>query len=159
MQRLIEYLRTPRGRTIVKYACVSVITTLVAQGTLWIIFYNLRLWSAVPCNVFANVVAAVPSYYLNRRWAWGKDGRSHLFREVIPFWALSGAGMGMSIGTVWYAAHFAHLHHFGHLSTAILVNAANFTAFGILWIVKFLVFNRLFKAATGEELEPMLMEV
>jgi hypothetical protein len=67
--------------------------------------------------------------------------------------------MAMSIGTVSVAAHVAHVHHLGHLSTAVLVNAANFFAFGILWVLKFFVFSRLFKAATGEELEPMLIEL
>jgi len=159
IERLVEFLKTPRGRTMIKFSCVSVISTIVAQGTLWIVFYDLRLWSAVTCNIFANACATLPSYTLNRRWAWGKSGRSHLLKEVLPFWSLSAVGMAMSIGTVSIAAHEAHLHHLGHLSTAILVNAANFLAFGILWVLKFMVFSRLFKAATGEELEPMLIEL
>lgn len=159
LRRFFAWLRTPKGRTMVKFSCVSLISTAVAQGTLWIVFYNLRLWSAVPCNIFANLVATLPSYTLNRRWAWGKSGRSHLWREVVPFWTMSCAGMALSIGTVSFASHAAHVHHFGHLSTSIVVNAANFFAFGILWVLKFLVFNRLFKAATGEELEPVLIEI
>jgi putative flippase GtrA len=159
IERLVEFLKTPRGRTMIKFSCVSVISTIVAQGTLWIVFYNLRLWTAVPCNIFANACATLPSYTLNRRWAWGKSGRAHFWKEVVPFWSLSAAGMAMSIGTVSVAAHVAHVHHLGHLSTAILVNAANFSAFGILWILKFMVFNRLFKAATGEDLEPILIEL
>jgi putative flippase GtrA len=159
LQRLIEFLRTPRGRTMIKFSCVSMVSTVVAQGTLWIIYYDLRLWSAVVCNIVANACATLPSYTLNRRWAWGKSGRSHLWREVAPFWSMSAAGMALSIGTVSLAAHTAHAHHLGHLSTSLLVNAANFFAFGILWILKFMVFNRLFKAATGEELEPILIEL
>jgi putative flippase GtrA len=159
LQRFVEFLRTPRGRTMIKFSCVSIISTIVAQGTLWIVFYNLRLWSAVPSNIFANAMATVPSYTLNRRWAWGKSGRSHFWKEVAPFWTMSAAGMALSIATVSLAAHVAHVHHMGHLSTAILVNAANFFAFGILWILKFIVFNRLFKAVTGEELEPILIEL
>ncbi len=159
IERLVEFLKTPRGRTMIKFSCVSVISTLVAQGTLWIVFYNLRLWTAVPCNIFANAVATLPSYTLNRRWAWGKSGRSHIWKEVVPFWSLSAAGMALSIGTVSIAAHTAHMHHLGHLSTAILVNIANFSAFGVLWILKFSVFSRLFKAVTGEELEPILIEL
>jgi putative flippase GtrA len=159
LQRLVEFLRTPRGRTMIKFSCVSVVSTIVAQGTLWIVFYNLRLWSAVPSNIFANAMATVPSYTLNRRWAWGRSGRSHFWKEIVPFWTMSAAGMALSIGTVALAAHVAHAHHMGHLSTAILVNAANFFAFGVLWILKFMVFNRLFRAATGEELEPILIEL
>jgi putative flippase GtrA len=159
LQRFIAWLRTPKGRTMIKFSCVSLISTAVAQGTLWIVYYDLRLWSAVVCNIFANACATLPSYTLNRRWAWGKSGKSHLWREVVPFWTMSAAGMALSIGTVSLAAHEAHVRHFGHLSTSILVNAANFLAFGILWILKFLVFNRLFQAATGEPLEPILIEV
>jgi putative flippase GtrA len=159
LKRLIDYLRTPRGRTMIKFSCVSIISTVVAQGTLWIVYYNLRLWSPVPSNIFANAVATLPSYTLNRRWAWGKSGRSHLWREVVPFWSMSAAGMALSIGAVALAAHEAHKHHFGHLSTSLVVNAANFTAFGVLWVLKFFVFSRLFKAATGEELEPILIEL
>jgi putative flippase GtrA len=159
LERFIDWLRTPRGRTMIKFSCVSLISTVVAQGTLWIVYYDLRLWSAVVCNIFANACATLPSYTLNRRWAWGKSGRSHLWREVVPFWSMSAAGMALSIGTVSLADHFAHVHHFGHLSTSIVVNAANFFAFGVLWILKFLVFNRLFMAATGEELEPILIEL
>ncbi|MFZ0666332.1 MAG: GtrA family protein [Acidimicrobiales bacterium] len=159
LQRFIAWLRTPKGRTMIKFSCVSLISTAVAQGTLWIVYYDLRLWTAVVCNIFANACAILPSYTLNRRWAWKKTGRSDLLREVIPFWGMSAAGMGLSIGTVSYAAHVAHAHHLGHLSTSILVNAANFFAFGVLWILKFLVFNRLFKAVTGEEMEPILLEV
>jgi len=159
LQRLIEFLRTPRGRTMIKFSCVSAISTVVAQGTLWIVYYDYRLWSAVVCNIFANACATLPSYTLNRRWAWGKSGRSHIWREVVPFWSLSAIGMAMSIGTVSLAAHEAKIHHFGHLSTSILVNFANLLAFGILWIVKFTVFSRLFKTAEGEKLGPVLLEV
>ena len=72
---------------------------------------------------------------------------------------MSAAGMALSIATVSFAAHVAHAHHMGHLWIPILVNTANFFAFGILWILKFIVFNRLFKAVTGEELEPILIEI
>jgi putative flippase GtrA len=159
VQRIIDFLRTAQGRTMIKFSCVSAISTVVAQGTLWIVYYDYRLWSAVVCNIFANACATLPSYTLNRRWAWGKSGKSHLWREVVPFWALSAIGMAISIGTVSIAAHEAKIHHLGHLSTSILVNFANLFAFGVLWIVKFFVFSKLFKTADGEKLGPVLLEV
>ena len=134
----------------VRYTMVSVISTAVSQGSLFLVFGILRLWSAVPSNIFANAVATFPSYFLNRTWAWGKSGRSHWLREVVPFWSLSFAGMGLSIWTVAVTEDWAHSQHFGHLTTAVFVNAANLFAFGILWIVKFLVFNRMF-AVTDEK--------
>jgi hypothetical protein len=65
-------------------------------------------------------------------------------REVVPFWALSFAGMGLSIVTVGVAAHWCQSEHFGHMVTSIFVNGANLLAFAILWVIKFLIFNRLF---------------
>jgi GtrA-like protein len=49
-----------------------------------------------PANVIACAVAAVPSFHLNRSWAWGRRGRSRLLREVAPFWALAFLGLAFS---------------------------------------------------------------
>ena len=51
--------------------------------------------------------AAIPSYYLNRYWAWGKQGSRHLLKEVAPFWALTFVGMAFSTWTVDFAESFA----------------------------------------------------
>ena len=127
----------------VKYAVVSVVSTLVSQGVLLLTFGVWRLWSAVVSNVVANVIATVPSYYLNRSWVWGKNGRSHLLREVAPFWITSFAGMALSLYTVWVAAGFADHHDFSHVAKTVVVQSANFVAFGILWVGKFVLYNRV----------------
>jgi putative flippase GtrA len=103
-----------------------------------------RVMSEVPANILANAVATVPSYYLNRKWVWGKGGRSHLWREVVPFWVLSFAGLAFSSLAVWLAGNFARNHHYGHATTVLLVNAANLFSFALLWIVKFVIYNKLF---------------
>jgi putative flippase GtrA len=148
--RLIALYEHPTGRKMARYTMVSVISTAISQGTLFLVYGILRLWSAVPSNVFANAVATVPSYYLNRAWAWGKTGRSHVLKEVLPFWVLSFAGMALSIVTVGATERWCHDHHFQHLVTAVLVNAANFFAFGVLWVGKVLAFNRLFRVEAEE---------
>jgi putative flippase GtrA len=86
----------------------------------------------------------VPSYVLNRRWVWGKGGKSHLWREVVPFWVLSFIGLAFSSLAVWLASDFAHHHHLSHPATTLLVNGANLLSFAILWIVKFVIYNKLF---------------
>ena len=45
---------------------------------------------------------------------------------------------------VWLAGEFARSHHLSHFDTAVLVNVANLLSFAILWIVKFLIYNKLF---------------
>ena len=38
----------------------------------------------------------MPAYYLNRAWVWGKRGKSHLTKEVVPFWAFAFSGLVLS---------------------------------------------------------------
>jgi putative flippase GtrA len=47
-------------------------------------------------NVLATAVGTVRSYVLNRRWVWGRDGASDLWREVVPFWIPSFSGLVLS---------------------------------------------------------------
>jgi len=144
--RLWRYYNTPSGKKMFRYSMVSVISTAVSTVVLLLVYGVFRVWSEVPSALFGNLMATVPSYYLNRSWAWGKTGRSHVRREVIPFWTLSIAGILLSIATESGARHVGieHFEH-DHLARTVLVLGANFLAFGILWVVKFLAFNRLFK--------------
>jgi putative flippase GtrA len=142
--RIRQIIAHPSSLKLIKYASVSVISTVVSQITLFMTFGVWRVLSEVPANILANAVATVPSYYLNRKWVWGKGGRSHLWREVVPFWVLSFVGLAFSSLAVWLAGSFARNHHYGHATTVLLVNAANLFSFALLWIVKFLIYNKLF---------------
>ena len=108
-------------------------------------------WSAAPANIFAVGVSAIPSYYLNRAWAWGKRGRSHLFKEVIPFWAL--AFLGLVVSTI--AVHIVgnNIKHLNHGVQTLIVALTNIGAFGILWVGKFIIFNELMFKHHPEVLE------
>lgn len=145
LQRAWRLYHTPAGKKLFRYSMVSVISTVLAFAVLGLIFYVLRLGSEVPDNVFANLAGIIPSYYLNRSWAWGKTGPSHLWREVVPFWSMSIVGIALAVFTGLFAHHIGvsvlHLHRLGR--TAVLYGA-NIFAFGVLWVVKFLIINRLF---------------
>lgn len=142
--RLWRLYHSPQGRKLVRYSMVSVVSTAVSFAVLGFVYGILRLWSEVPDTVFANVVAIFPSYYLNRSWVWGKSGKSHLWREVVPFWSMSFAGIVLSIFAAAEAKHLGTSWHLHHLGRTVVLLAANVSAFGVLWILKFLLFNRLF---------------
>lgn len=136
--------KTPEGLKLIKYAAVSAVSVLASFLTLTLVYGVLRLWSPVPSTLFSNMVGSVPNYYLNRRWVWGKSGRSHVWREVLPFWTMSVTGILLSIGTATLARNFVQSHHVHHLAATVIVVGANLSAFGVLWIVKFLILGRLF---------------
>ena len=142
--RLWRLYQTPTGKKMFRYTMVSVISTIVSFTVLGLVYGVLKWWSEVPSAVFANLVASVPAYYLNRTWSWGKSGRSHVLREVVPFWTMTTIGIALSILTASEARHLSDVHNLHHFGRTVLVEGANTGAFAILWFVKFLVFNRLF---------------
>lgn len=124
----------------VRYSAVSVVSIVISQAVLVIAFG----WGHLPArtsNLLACVVATGPSYYLNRAWAWGKQGKSSLWREIVPFWALALLGLAFSTWTTDLADSLAQRSHVSQLATTAMVAIASLTAFGTLWIGKFVVLN------------------
>jgi putative flippase GtrA len=146
VQRVWEWLHTHEGKKVFRYSMVSVISTAVSAVTLAIVYGVIHIWTEVPSAIFANSVATVPSYWLNRSWAWGKSGRSHLMKEVLPFWGMAAASIAFSIIGASVARHIGTTHHLEHFEQTVLVVAVNILSFGVFWILKLLLFNRLFRA-------------
>ncbi len=144
MKRLWTLARTPEGLKVIRYTAVSLISALTSLVVLTFVYGVLRLWTEVVSVLFSNIVAGFPSYFLNRRWVWKKGGRSHLWREILPFWVMSITGIGFALYTASLAHNFADAHHLHHLARTGLVVGANIAAFGILWLLKFIILNRLF---------------
>jgi putative flippase GtrA len=147
---LRDKARSDQGRKMIRYTMVSVISVIVGQVLLLIAFDVFR-WSPSWSNIFAVGVSAVPSYFLNRAWAWGKRGRSHLMKEVVPFWGLAFLGLAGSTWAVNIAHH--HVHDTSRAVQTIVVNLANLGAFGALWVAKFIIFNELMFKHHPEVLE------
>jgi putative flippase GtrA len=158
-EHLWERRDTPEAKRLFRYTMVSVVSTIVSFGVLAIIFGVLHLWGEIVSTVVANVSATIPSYYLNRKWVWGKGGRSHLTKEIIPFWVMGALGIVVSIGGAAVARHIGIEHHLSHLMQTALVLLANLVSFGVFWVLKFMVFNRLFHVHTLEELDNLVEAV
>ena len=95
--RLWMFCHTSEGRKLVRYGMVSVVSALFTFTVLTLVYGVLQLWTEVPSVVFSNIVATFFNYFLNRRWVWGKSGRSSLLKEVVPFWIMSISGMVLAL--------------------------------------------------------------
>ena len=131
-----------RGQRLVRYSLVSLVSVAVSQSVLAIAFGVLH-WTAQLANVVACAVAAVPSFHLNRSWTWGRRGRSHLLREVAPFWALAFLGLAFSTWAADVGSTMAHHAAASHAVATAIVMASSLLAFALLWIGKFAIFNLL----------------
>ena len=147
----MELARSPTGQKFVKYSLVSVISVAV-NLVLLVLAFGVIGWSAAPANLFAVGISAIPSYYLNRAWAWGKRGRSHLLKEVIPFWGL--AFLGLVLSTIAVHEVGNRIEHFhSHAVRTLIVVGTQIGAFGVLWVGKFVILNELMFKHHPEVLE------
>lgn len=142
LRSLWVWLHTPTGSKMVRYSLASVVSVAVGE-LLLLLTYGVLRWSAVEANLFATAVASLPSYYLNRRWVWRKVGRSHLMKEVVPFWVLAFIGLALSTFAVDIAERWSRDLGLSHAMSTAMVNVAALAAFGVVWVGKFLIFNHL----------------
>lgn len=134
---------TPRRKKAIKYTLVSVISVAVTLVTFLFLNGVLRV-DAVLSNILSVTAGGVPSFWLNRRWAWGKTGKSHIWKEHLPFWVMNFTGLALSTWWVAVAEHWGLEHLDSHALRTLTNAGANLAAFGVLWVAKFMIFNKLF---------------
>jgi putative flippase GtrA len=135
----------------VRYSAVSAVSVPVSLA-LFATFNGLVGLESWLSNALAVTIASIPSYVLNRYWVWGKRGKNHFWREVMPFWLMAVLGLVFSTLLVHVADQFT--------DWIPALMAANLTAFGLLWVVKFLLLDSLlFKVAPPEVQEDVVHEV
>ncbi|MGH9277893.1 MAG: GtrA family protein [Acidimicrobiales bacterium] len=151
LDSVMTWSRTDEGKKWVRYSMVSVISVVVSQVLLLIAFGLLHL-SARWANILAVGLSAIPSYYLNRSWAWGKKSRSHFMKEVVPFWTMAFIGLVFSTWAADFAESWAQSHNTSHMVTTLIVMIASLGAFGVLWVAKFVILNKLMFGKHPEDL-------
>jgi putative flippase GtrA len=156
LRSLWSWSKTHQGKKLIRFTMVSGSSTIVSFAAISF-FYGLRIIpSVIWATLVGNLVASVPAYQLNRRWTWGKRGKSHFRKEIVPFWALTFLGIGVSqLGALW-ARHEVRAHHWSHVINTGLVAFANLASFAIFWVLKLIVFNRIFRVDVSEEIEEHL---
>ncbi|MFZ1063514.1 MAG: GtrA family protein [Acidimicrobiales bacterium] len=151
VRNAVAWTKTAHGRKLVRYTLVSVASTTTSIVVIAVVYGFRIVPNEVTATIVGNVVATIPSYNLNRKWTWGKTGRSHVRREVVPFWAIAALGIAFSILGASYAHHLVHTHHWSHLLDTVIVEGANFVSFAVFWVLKLIIFNRIFRVETLDD--------
>lgn len=147
--RLCDFRHSPDFAKLWRYGTISVVSTVISLTGLFL-FYRILSLSPGWSNIWATVIATIPYYYLNRMWVFKKRGRSHLTKEVIPFWAIAFSSLILSTLAVRFAGYEARTIGSKTTRAGILL-MANFATYGLLWLMKFFVFNKiLFRSRVPE---------
>jgi putative flippase GtrA len=126
--------RSPTIQKLFKYSMASVVGVGVGVPVLAICYGTLG-WNELVANLTSVTAGAIPNYLINRKWTWHQTGRNRLWGEVVPFWVMSVLGMILSLFAVNYADD--------RWGTTIAVVAAQLSGFGVVWLAKFLVLDKL----------------
>jgi putative flippase GtrA len=103
-------------------------------------------------NVIATTCGIGPSFELNRRWVWSKRGTRSMVGELLPFCALTFAGLGLSTLSVHMVNTVALGARWSRDGRTVTVEAANVTAFGAVWVVQYVILDRLVFGRAGNGL-------
>ena len=135
-----EQRRTAVLRRLVRYTGVSAIATTTSLSVLFVLVGLVGMTEAWS-NVVATAIGTVPSFELNRRWVWRRHGRRSLLGQIVPFTALSFTGLLVSTVAVGLVSgRTVGWSHWGHTLAVELANAA---AYGSLWVVQYVVLDRV----------------
>jgi len=136
---LWAHSKTEGGQRAIRYSATSLICVGITQ-VLIIVFYRGVGLTPVEANLSATMLTSIPAFALNKYWVWGKRGRAHMRREVLPFWAFTVAGWIVSTGMVALVTNIAGGND---TERTILVMAANIAGFGTLWILKYIFLDKI----------------
>ncbi len=130
----LQRLRAEHGLKALRYCGVSVVNVTVGLSVLAICHAVLG-WPAVGANLAAWMVGTVPAYLLSRAWVWQRSGPHSWGGEVLTFWIMALVGLGVSSLTVVVVEHFTQ--------RTLLVLAGNLSAYGTVWVAKYLFLDRV----------------
>jgi putative flippase GtrA len=144
--------RRLRGRPalykLLKYSAASLSGVVSSVITLNLCLLVLDL-GAVTSNIIAVTAGSIPNYLINRAWTFSKFGTHSFTREILPFWLMAVLGLVLSTFAVAWADERWDGNTFA-------LNIANLAAFGVLWVAKYFVLERILFAPLTDAVEAEL---
>jgi putative flippase GtrA len=134
----------------IRYGSVSLISIAIGLLVLGILLGGFSV-PAVWANVIASAIGAVPSFELNRRWIWARDGQRSARRRAIPYALYASAGLVVST----FAAHLASnaTTHSTRPAHTAAIELAVLGSYGALWLVQFAVRERILFRSSAASLD------
>jgi putative flippase GtrA len=121
-----------------------VIAAGISETTLLVCYGLLDLAPGVSSTI-AWVAGAIPNYWLNRRWVWGRRGRPSASREVLPYVAIIlGTLLLAALVTKGVDAWMRSADVSGTTRTAA-VGVAFLGVYVAMFLVRYFLLDRLFR--------------
>ena len=124
----------PTLQKLVRYSVASG-TGVAVYMAMVILFNGLIGLGDMPSHLLGVAISSVPNYLVNRYWTWKQEGKNRLWGEIVPFWTMAFLAFLLSLLFVNYASD--------RWGTTFAIIAANLSAFGVLWLARFLILDKV----------------
>ena len=130
-----------------RYTVGSIIAAATSEITL-VVLYGTGLLGATWASVVAFFAGAIPNYVLNRHWVWKRRDAIRFRRELGPYILVSLLSLAAATAaTSWAASVAPH----DHTLRVLFVGAAYLGTYGVLFVLKFVVYQVSIFAGAPEE--------
>lgn len=130
-------------RRVLRYATGSVVATVCSEVT-FLLLYGVLGTSTTLASVVGWLAGAVPNFWLNRTWTWGRRGRPSVRRELAPYVAIVLVTLGLATLATSAAASALTRAGVGGDARSLLVGGTFLLVYVVVFVLRFLLLDRLF---------------
>ena len=134
---------------VARYGAGSIVATICSQVT-FLVLYGPVGASTTVTSTLAWLAGAIPNYWLNRAWTWGRRGRPSVRRELLPYGAIVLGTLGVAILATGVGAAVLDRTSISHATETLLVWGIYFLVYVVMFVFRFLLFDRLFRLGDAE---------
>ena len=148
---------SPRGtsgsgllRKVLRYGTGSLVATACSEAT-FLLLYGVLSTSTTTASVLGWLAGALPNYWMNRTWTWGRRGRPSLRHELLPYVGIVAFTLLLAVG----ATAVVDSALAGTRSDTVrsgLVGGTFLLVYVLVFLLRFFLFDRLFTQRTEETL-------
>ncbi|MGC4112031.1 MAG: GtrA family protein [Nocardioides sp.] len=148
-----RWARAGLAGKVLRYGTGSVVATVCSQAT-FLVLYGPVGASTTVASILAWWAGAIPNYWINRRWTWGRRGRPSLRRELLPYASIVLGTLVLAILATSAVAHLLDGTSVAHGTRTFLVSGTYFMVYVVMFVFRFVLFDRLFAAKTATHAPP-----
>lgn len=135
--------RSDLFRRLFRYGTGSIVAVVCSQAT-FLILYGPVHASTTVSSTLAWLAGAIPNYWLNRSWTWGRRGRPPVTQELLPYAAIVLGTLGLAIAATAAVAAVLDGTSITDAAQTLIVAGTYFLVYVVMFGFRFLLFDRLF---------------
>ena len=141
------------GTKVFRYATGSVIAAGCSEVVFVLLYGGVGVTTTI-ATLFGWLAGAVPNYWLNRSWTWRVQGRPRFLAEVVPYVVIILVTLVTAVLATDAVDHWLSNHHFSHVVDVTLVSATFLGVYGLMFLLRFFLLDRLFAGLGHDETPP-----